>query len=353
MEYILKKLRQKTNMTQEAIADQLNVSINTLQNWERTDKISKESLHELLDVYKVNQATRDKTVLAIFGNDRSRPLEDDRKDNFPYFLFSDRPDVIQAAKNAILSPEEMDVFGYTYYMCHMINSQNDEYGHGPRKWPEDYSFYAAHGGFFRTRQMAGNIYRKIGAYANKRTGYDLKPIMAELVYTYGYSTSGKGFSFVNASKPEIAKYVSTLPCDNDIDDISGLYDMCACAVKPMVLGTEQRLRPYKNLPKQIRDPIELCWTRNNRYDLYHEKSGRDCIAEYLSMNPLYARCLTIERKEYSDEAYLRRKEQYISDRKAYNAHPNLYDKEPSFDAIYEIQLQLTDMGKKYLEWYTT
>ena len=45
---ILKQLREEANLTQETVADQLGVSINTVQNWERTGKITKESLHDLL-----------------------------------------------------------------------------------------------------------------------------------------------------------------------------------------------------------------------------------------------------------------------------------------------------------------
>lgn len=48
MKFVLKQLHQDANLTQETLAEQLDVSVNTIQNWERTNKISKDkqkSLH--------------------------------------------------------------------------------------------------------------------------------------------------------------------------------------------------------------------------------------------------------------------------------------------------------------------
>lgn len=90
---ILKKLRDEANLTQEAVATELNVTVNTVQNWERTGRITKESLHQLLDLYKVSSSKRDGVVLTIFGDDREVEKEN-AVDNFPEFLFADRPDVV-------------------------------------------------------------------------------------------------------------------------------------------------------------------------------------------------------------------------------------------------------------------
>lgn len=121
---ILKKLRDEANLTQEAVATELNVTVNTVQNWERTGRITKESLHQLLDLYKVSSSKRDGVVLTIFGDDREVEKEN-AVDNFPEFLFADRPDVVATVRNAVLSAEEMELFGYAYYMWHCCGG---EYG---------------------------------------------------------------------------------------------------------------------------------------------------------------------------------------------------------------------------------
>ena len=83
---ILKKLREELGLTQETVADELEVSVNTIQNWERTGKIAKESLHGLLDLYGVDQTMRSRVVLSVFG-DNCTEKKNVGVDNFPYFLF--------------------------------------------------------------------------------------------------------------------------------------------------------------------------------------------------------------------------------------------------------------------------
>ena len=42
--------------------------------------------------------------------------------------------------------------------------------------------------------------------------------------------------------------------------------------------------------------------------------------------------------------------QYLSDREAYDKHPDLYDREPSFKYEYEYWLKLTEIGEQYIKW---
>lgn len=64
----LKKLREAKGLTQEGVADKLNVSTNTVQNWERTCKFrTSEDLHSLLDLYEVDDSVRNFIVIAVYG----------------------------------------------------------------------------------------------------------------------------------------------------------------------------------------------------------------------------------------------------------------------------------------------
>ena len=65
MACILKSLREKTEMKQEEVAECLNVSVNTIQNWERTDHLSKDSLHFLMDLYAI-PLKKETTVFFLF-----------------------------------------------------------------------------------------------------------------------------------------------------------------------------------------------------------------------------------------------------------------------------------------------
>ena len=70
----------------------------------------------------------------------------------------------------------------------------------------------------------------------------------------------------------------------------------------------------------------------------------------LKLDEISNQCFTIIKKEHSDSVYLAEKEQYRLDRKAYDEHPNLYECEPSFDYEFDYWLELTEIGRQYIEW---
>ena len=171
MDNLLKQLREEANITQESVANSLGVSVNTIQNWERTGKIAKEQLHDLLDLYGVDHLKRNRVVLSVFGDTRA-PEQKSTVDNFPEFLFSGRPDIVAVAKGAVLSADEMELFGYTYYM-EIVNVSNGEYGYGPRRWPLEYSLFKDYGGYFHTMRFISSIQGRIGKYYNLPSGKDV------------------------------------------------------------------------------------------------------------------------------------------------------------------------------------
>ena len=246
---ILKSLREKENVTQEFVADKLNVSVNSIQNWERNDKIQPETLHQLLDLYKVDKATRDSTVLSIFG--RNEESEEDSVDNFPYFLFQDRPDIIKAAQEAELSVEEMELFGYSYYV---ETTYRKKY---------NYFDFKEFGGYFNSMKMIGNIKSKIGdylKYANSLS-HDLSGL-SQMVYDHGINYPNTPFSFCNSSKKEIAKYIRYLPVSGGSIDLSKMYEVCCNAKEPVILGTNAR---YSDEARNLYFVDTDQWYRENLY----------------------------------------------------------------------------------------
>ena len=65
---LLKRLREAKGFTQEEVADRLEVTTNTIQNWEREFRFKRpEDLHSLLDLYGVADVTRNSIVLDVYG----------------------------------------------------------------------------------------------------------------------------------------------------------------------------------------------------------------------------------------------------------------------------------------------
>ena len=75
---LLKKIRLAAKMTQEQVAEAMDVSVNTVSNWERNMGCfkSKDTLHKLLDLYGADSVLRTRTVLEVFGRD-GEELESD------------------------------------------------------------------------------------------------------------------------------------------------------------------------------------------------------------------------------------------------------------------------------------
>ena len=337
---ILKELRDEANLTQETVAAELSVSVNTVQNWERTGKITKESLHQLLDLYKVSSSKRDGVVLTIFGDDREVEKEN-AVDNFPEFLFADRPDVVAAVRNAVLSADEMELFGYAYYMWHCCGG---EYGYGPKHWPIEYAVFEKYGGYFATQKAIKNIKEKIGDYTkvNKDDYYsEKKEGICEAVHEFGVNNPGKSFSFAELPKKVIIEEIGNLcnPADVDIRD---LYEQCKLVKKPVRLDGKYD-DGWNSSSVSIAAIVALpdC---SYSFDRIKEHTYE------LKLDEISNQRFTIIKKEHSDSVYLAEKEQYRLDRKAYDEHPNLYEREPSFDYEFDYWLELTEIGRQYIEW---
>lgn len=316
---ILKSLREKENVTQEFVADKLNVSVNSVQNWERNDKVQPETLHQLLDLYNVDKATRDSTVLSIFG--RNEEIEEDPVDNFPYFLFQDRPDIVKAAQEAVLSVEEMELFGYSYYV--------------EKTYKKKYNYFdfKEFGGYFNSMKMIRDIKGKIGDYL-KEVNHCSYRSMFDLVYNHGINYPNTPFSFCSSSKKEIVKYIGCLPI-SDIINLSGVYEVCCKAKEPVMLGTNVAYSA---------EAEDLKFIDTSQYfgkKVYKFKNG------YSS----YSRFFEIKEVESSNPVYLQEKAQYLMDRTEYDKHPMLYEHAPEFEPQFTAYLELTDLGRQYVKWY--
>lgn len=103
MNNILKSLRLQAGLTQEQVAELVDVTTNTVQNWERNYKFStSEQLHKLLDIYNVDEITRLKVILAVYSrkNDSLHLIVDSS-----YDLFADKDLLLQYYTNILSAIE--------------------------------------------------------------------------------------------------------------------------------------------------------------------------------------------------------------------------------------------------------
>lgn len=339
-ENILQRLRNSAGMTQQSVADQLLVSVNTIQNWERSGNIAKESLHALLNLYGVSAATRNEAVLEIFGN-ASNNMEEKKEDHFPTFLFTDFPEVIKAAYALNFSVEEMEVFGYMYYML-----TNKSGGYDTIDFPYDYAFFKDHGGYYRTQNMIQAIRAKLGPLEIMfKSGYSTEKYnkLYNLLNDFGIRNPNMPFSFVASPKATIMEYVNYFPGGNSCCiDVERLIECCKTVeTGPLFIGTDSA--KAKDLPENIKKIIS-----ENDHS-YYSRNREICY--HINLSKVGKQCLAIQKKEYENEEYLTRKSVYLRDKAAYDEHPNLYDKAPVFVESYDYYLVLTDIGRKLIEWW--
>lgn len=257
-EISLKEIREKqVKKTQEQVAEYMDVSITTIQNWEgEYCQIKKEQLHKLLDFYGVTPKERRDIVLQIYGNGSCIDTEEDEEDvneflflicngiscysnpdrineyNFPDFLFKDNSEIIKAAKEITLSAEEMDIFGYWYH---------NQYEYP--KIPYSSDFYESHGGYFKTMKKLKKIELMFKGMDNKEiktsSQYTFLSIIED-IYNFGILYPNRPYSYCSASKYYVTSTLHTLPCDiplTELEDISRLYDDCRRVKDPLMIGT--------------------------------------------------------------------------------------------------------------------
>lgn len=73
---ILKQLRARAGLTQEKLAEELNVAPTTVQNWEKGDKIPPDALNNLVAFYKFESNVRNNLVIALYGDSNFKNLDE-------------------------------------------------------------------------------------------------------------------------------------------------------------------------------------------------------------------------------------------------------------------------------------
>lgn len=162
--------------------------------------------------------------------------------------------------------------------------------------------------------------------------------ICEAVHEFGVNNPGKSFSFAELPKKVIIEEIGNL-CNLADVDVRNLYEQCKLVKEPVRLDGKYDDR-WNTPSASIAAIVDL---PNRSYSSYRHTYE-------LKLDEVSNQCFTIIKKEHSDLVYLAKKEQYRLDRKAYDEHPNLYEREPSFDYEFDYWLELTEIGRQYIEW---
>lgn len=337
---ILQALRKNAGKTQDQVAEYMDVATNTIQNWESNpSQMKDEQLHKLLDLYDVKQEEEIKKIFWKIHKNNFK-IHENRAYNFPDFLFADYSEVIETARNLELSVEEMELFGYMYHIKSNCTSTFD-----PNISFDDY-FFEKHGGYFKTMGKMITIRNRIGPIVKNESGNyhsDSDPTdLAIMIYNYGLNHPNAPFSFCSLSKQEIIQSVHKLPCN--MTNIVELYDKCKLLKDPVMIGTTSQ-KSFDRLNIKIEKIVDTVG-----HGGYY---GYNAPYEYelKNIDGIYHSCIFIEKREFTNESYLKEKAEYETALARYHECPSLYDHAPNnFTPQYEFWLSLTDLGKQFVEW---
>lgn len=102
---MLKQARKQASLTQEQLAEKMDVTVMSVQNWESgKTKVREAKLKKLSYICNISLETLFREWVL---SDRS-----DMNDNFPYFLFDENTN--QIIKTLHLSPSQQELFGIFY-----------------------------------------------------------------------------------------------------------------------------------------------------------------------------------------------------------------------------------------------
>ena len=158
----LKELRKKQELTQAQLADILDVSVNTVQNWERGRNLpSGENLNKYLRALGI---TSQVDITRIVGEISTAAYSEDSTDelgNVPMFLFTADSQELLSIKQCYASAEELDMLGYVEYV-RWDSKYSKRERRGDAKFPLEFSFFEKYGGFNATMKKLSEVRKRLG-----------------------------------------------------------------------------------------------------------------------------------------------------------------------------------------------
>ena len=158
----LKNARERCNMTQEALAEKIGVSITTIQNWEKETLPDKNHWSAIIERLKLSK----EEFFEHYANTALPDKEDRSALPFPDFLFPD--EMVERIKIMRLTADEQELLGLEE-LYNATYNMNGDYRFKVTK-PSSLSTlpyeYVRRVGAFHIMNLSDSLHKKIGEHRN-------------------------------------------------------------------------------------------------------------------------------------------------------------------------------------------
>lgn len=216
-----KELRKKQKLTQAQLADILDVSVNTVQNWERGRNLpSGENLSKYLKALGI---TNQVDLARMVGEISTVSYDDsDTVGNVPAFLFDANSETFKQIQNCFASAQELDMLGYAEYV-----SWNGRYSkidrRGDARYPLEFAFFEKYGGYNATRKKMSEARKRLGRMYND-------------ALTFAEQNPGCEYRLVSFAEDEVINKLAVFM--NDKDYSKKVEDIYNCLKTIEAVGTD-------------------------------------------------------------------------------------------------------------------
>lgn len=250
-----KELRKKQGLTQAQLADKLDVSVNTVQNWERSRNLpSGENLNKY---FKALGITNQVDITRIVGEISTASYNDDEDSvgNVPAFLFAPDSEIIKQIQNCFASAEELDMLGYADYV-----SWNGKYSkidrRGDARYPLDFAFFEKYGGYNATRKKMSEARKRLGR-------------LYDDALTFAEQNPGCEYRLVAFSEEEVINKLAVFLDDKDYS--KKIEDIYVCLKTIDAVGTDFlspanmniKLEKSKNINQILQNSVDYMTGKRN------------------------------------------------------------------------------------------
>lgn len=171
----LKKLREKIKLTQEEVAIKMDVSVNTVQNWESGRNVPKlDVLNRLLKALGVSGANERANIIGrMVISNYNDENELNITEKLPYFLFEDQAEELEKVKLCMASSEELDMLAYVEYVRGMRRYKrfSDDID---IRFPLEFAFFEKYGGYNKTMNKINDVTKRLGSLKSDALKYALE-----------------------------------------------------------------------------------------------------------------------------------------------------------------------------------
>ena len=335
-EYI-KKARELAGLTQESAAGLIDVSVTTIQNWEKGQMPSgKENLNRIAEVYKVNY----EEFWSFYAEEMMPRKKTKEKCDFPFFLFSDEEG--KKIASLYLDTREQELLGMEYlysqphnisgqinmdekfsYSCDLLSMQTHPLSNIP------YQYIKEHGAF-NTVALYNGLTTKLGLYKDVVVKYLVEH--PQEIFDVSTIESADIYNFFKPDVLNVLHLLIDIFENNFTKDKVAIYCNENNAILPVYdMYLEENI--YRAIDKEICEK-KMSITDKMRKNIYKILEKQFFVEDYIIEFP----------HNYStiDELY-----KSIKFKKWYSKYFKISKSE---DTIY---FSATEDGRKLYEWYLT